>query len=62
MTDKLIERDPNIYGARKRFYDWLDTNRPWARPNCNVYEMMEEIVDTAAAYFRGTCRPCRQTC
>jgi hypothetical protein len=58
MTDReLIETNPSIHAARKRFHDWLDKTRPWAQPGCDVYQMMEQMADMAAAYFRGDCRP-----
>ena len=43
--------------ARKYFHDWLDEQRPWAHPGVDVYEMMEQMVDAAARYFRGEVRP-----
>lgn len=56
----MVETNPSIYAARKRFYDWLDRSRLWAQPGCDVYEMMEEMMDMAAAYFRGDCRPTQE--
>lgn len=50
----------SIHAARKRFYDWLDKTRLWAQPGCDVYQMMEEMVDMAAAYFRGDYQPARR--
>lgn len=58
--NKTIEPNQSIYGARKRFGDWLDKTRPWAHPGCDAYQMMEQMVDMAAAYFRGYCRPTQQ--
>lgn len=41
----------NVAQAKKFFHDWLDSTRPWAQPNVNCYEMMEEMVRRAASYF-----------
>ena len=41
----------SVAQARKFFYDYLDNTRPWAKPNVNVYEMMEEMVNKATVYF-----------
>ncbi len=57
MNMKPLATNPNIHAARKNFHDWLDRTRPWAEPGCHVYQMMDQIVDAAAMYFRGDCRP-----
>lgn len=52
------ERLTPVAQARKFFHDWLDETRPWARcRDGGVYEMMEQIVDKAAAFFRNENRP-----
>ena len=52
----IVDTNPSIYAARKRFYDWLDERRLWARPGCDIYQAMEQMVDAAAVYFRFDCR------
>jgi hypothetical protein len=49
----------SVATARKMFYDWLDSHRPWARPENqgDVYSMMEKLVDAAAWCFRADKRP-----
>lgn len=49
----------SVAAARKMFYDWLDSHRPWAVPENrgDVYSTMEKVVDAAAWCFRADKRP-----
>lgn len=45
----------SVAQAKKQLHDWLDDNRPWAKPQTvdGVYGLMQEIVAAAALAFAG---------